>query len=160
MRKFILIPIIISCISFSAFGQGKKESIKQLFSLMQQDSLINSSFAAMSSSIVSSMNLNLDSTSNERYAKILAKSMEASKQVAKKLLNEDMVDIYDKYFTQQEIDDFITFYKSPSGKKMIDRVPSIQKDVMLVMTKKYTSGLHDEIMKDISEIIKESPGNQ
>jgi hypothetical protein len=155
MRKFILVPAIVTCICLSANAQGKKESIKQLFSLMQQDSLINSSFAAMTTSIVSSMNLNLDSAANQRYEKILAKSMEASKQIAKKLLNEDMVEIYDKYFTQQEIDDFIAFYKSPSGKKMIDRVPSIQKDVMLVMTKKYTSGLHEEIMKDIAEIMKE-----
>jgi hypothetical protein len=160
MRKFILIPIMVTCVSISAVGQAKKESIKQLFSLMQQDSLINSSFAAMTSSIVSSMNLNLDSAANVRYAKILAKSMEASKQIARKLLNEDMVDIYDKYFSQQEIDDFIAFYRSPSGKKMIDRVPSIQKDVMIVMTKKYTSGLHDEIMKEITEIMKESSGDQ
>ena len=156
MKKSYLIAAILISVSLFAQAQPKKESIKVLFELMQQDSLINKTFAAITSSLVSNMTGQLDSSYRDRMARVMEKSMEASKQVAKRMINEDMIDIYDKYFTQEEIDDFISFYKSKSGQKMISRIPDIQKDIMTIMSQKYTSSLQQEIMNQFDEIIKEA----
>jgi hypothetical protein len=84
--------------------------------------------------------------------KLMERSMKKSKETALKLLNEDMVDIYDKYFTLEEIEDFTTFYKSKSGQRMISQMPDITKDIMAVMGAKYQSDFQQSFMKDVEEI--------
>ncbi len=125
---------------------------------MQQDSLMHKSFDAITSSIVTSMTAQFkgDTTIQSKMAAVFKKSMESSKKIAMKLLNEDMVEIYDKYFTQQEIDDYIEFYKTKSGQKMIQTIPDIQKDIMSAMSAKYTPALQEEIMKGFDQIVKEA----
>lgn len=85
----------------------------------------------------------------------MEKSMQKSKENALKLLNGDMVDIYDKYFTVEEVDDFIIFYKSKSGQKMLTQMPDITKDIMAVMTTKYQTDFQQSVMKDIEEMTNE-----
>jgi len=162
MTRIFLITVLFFSTFSQAQAQSKKESIKTLFVIMQQDSLISKSFRIMTSSIVSTMSSQFqsDTSLSAKMSAIMEKSMEASKKVAMKLLNEDMVDIYDKYFTQQEIDDFIVFYKTKSGQKMISTLPDIQKDIMSAMSKKYTPTLQEEIMKEFDQIIKESTGGK
>lgn len=160
MNRFFLIIVLFVFTCSQAHAQTKKESIKTLFVIMQQDSLISKSFKVMTSSIISSMTSQMQSDTSlaAKMSKMMEKSMEFSKKFAMKLLNEDMVDIYDKYFTQQEIDDFIVFYKSKSGQKMINMIPEIQKDIMAAMSAKYTPTLQEEIMKEFNQIIKETSG--
>src|SRR6185295_16743289 len=116
MKKAFLILTLFFCIGISAQSppDQKRERIKYLFSLMQQDSLINKTFEAVSSSIVNQVATSLKDTSytngidfSEKYEEIMRSSMQAAKENAKKLLNEDMVDIYDKYFTPDDIESFI-----------------------------------------------------
>jgi hypothetical protein len=85
----------------------------------------------------------------------MVRSMKKSKETALKLLNEDMVDIYDKYFTIAEIEDFTTFYKSKSGQRMINQMPDITKDIMAVMGAKYQKDFQQSFMKDVEEITNE-----
>jgi len=63
-----------------------------------------------------------------------------------------MVDLYDKYFTQSEINDYITFYKSPSGQKFLKATPDLQKDMMNILMQKY--------MPDMQKTIKEAVDKQ
>jgi hypothetical protein len=87
--------------------------------------------------------------------RLMEKSMKKSKENALKLLNEDMVDIYDKYFTIQEIDDFTNFYKSKSGQKLLKQTPDITKDVMAIMSAKYQKDFQQSLIKDVEEITNE-----
>lgn len=130
---------------------------------MHQDTLMIKTIDAMTTSLVKNMatlfkdssysNLGIDK--NKLMQKFMERTMRKSKENAIKLLNEDMVDIYDKYFTMEEIDDFNAFYKSKSGQKMLSQMPEITKDIMNVMTTKYYSDFQDSIMKDIQEITNE-----
>ena len=87
--------------------------------------------------------------------KLMEKSMQKSKENALKLLNGDMVDTYDKYFTLEEINDFSTFYRSKSGQKMLTQMPDITRDITTFMTTKYQSHFQHSLMKDFEEITKE-----
>ena len=158
MSKIFAALVLFISVCFCSHAQSKKESIKTLFELMQQDSLMHKSFDAITSSIVTNMTAQFkgDTAIQSKMAAVFKKSMESSKKIAMKLLNEDMVEIYDKYFTQQEINDYIGFYKTKSGQKMIQTIPNIQKDIMAAMSAKYTPALQEEIMKGFDQIVKEA----
>ena len=157
MKKIILFVLAISSFTIHSTAQSKKESIKVLFKLMQQDSIVKKTFDVMTSSMIASVATEMnDSADQKMQAKIMAKSMEASQKIAMKMINEDLVDIYDKYFTQEEINDFIVFFKSKSGQKMVSRSTDIQKDVMQIMTAKYTPDIQAEVLKEINKIMKDN----
>lgn len=54
-----------------------------------------------------------------------------SKEVKTTNMLEIILPIYDKYFTEEDIDAIIAFYSTPSGKKMITNLPNITQDSML-----------------------------
>ncbi|WP_313385969.1 DUF2059 domain-containing protein [Chishuiella sp.] len=54
-----------------------------------------------------------------------------SKEVKTTNMLEIILPIYDKYFTEEDIDVLIAFYSTPSGKKMITNLPNITQDSML-----------------------------
>lgn len=57
--------------------------------------------------------------------------------ISKRLLNEDMTVLYDKYYTESDIKDLVTFYKSTAGKKMIAISPDLNKEMMMILVTKY-----------------------
>lgn len=121
------------------FSQSKKEKVRELITLMKQDSLMDK----MMDSMMPSFGLT-ELSESEKMKKVM-KSMKA---IMKKFVDDDMVNIYDKYFTEAELNDFITFYKSPSGQKFMKMQPDIQKEVMDIMMGKYMP----DIMKAIEEV--------
>ena len=53
-----------------------------------------------------------------------------SKEVNEKDLANLIIPIYDKYFTESDIDNYIAFYKTEAGQKMIENLPKITQDSM------------------------------
>ena len=130
---------------------------------MHQDSLIVKTFDGMTTSMVKSMSTMFNDTTYTNHGidvskimqRLVDKSMKKSKENALKLLNEDMVDIYDKYFTLEEIEDFANFYKSKSGQKLLNQMPDITKDIMTIMSTQYQGDFQQSFMKDIEEVTNE-----
>ena len=87
--------------------------------------------------------------------KLVEKSMKRGKEIALKLVSVDMVDIYDKYFTIEEIEDFTTFYKTKSAQKLLAQMPEVTKDVMTIMSTKYQKDYQTSFMADVEEIKNE-----
>ena len=46
-------------------------------------------------------------------------------------------ELYDKHFTEQEIDDILNFYKTPAGKKVIEETPKITKELFTDLMENY-----------------------
>ena len=141
----------------------KKEKIKALFSIMHQDSLMIKTMDRMAGSMTKNMASmfsdtiysKMDIDISKMTQKIMEKSMQKSKEISLRLVNEDMVDIYDKYFTIGEIDDFSNFYKSKSGQKMLTQMPDISQDIMNVMNTKYMADFMQILRKDMEEMRNE-----
>ena len=164
--KKLLLPLTLF---FALASQGqvqsstKKESIKNLFALMHQDSLIIKTLDGMTASMVKNMSSLFSDTAytnhgvdvSESMQKLMERTMKKSKENALRLLNEDMVDIYDKYFTEGEIDDFANFYQSKSGQKLLNKMPDITKELMAVMSAKYQKDFQQSFMKDVEDITGE-----
>jgi uncharacterized protein len=141
----------------------KKEKIKTLFVLMHQDSLIIKTIDVMTNAMVKNMSaIFTDSTytkagfdGSKFMQRIMEKSKIKSSENALQLLNKDMVDVYDKYFSLEEIELFSVFYSSPSGQKLLSQMPSITKDIMDAMSAKYKPAAMESMIKDIEELAKE-----
>jgi uncharacterized protein len=161
---FLSLALLITLTSQAqVHNQIKKDKIKALFVLMHQDSLIIKTLDGMSSAMVKNMSAMFNDTTYTNHGidvskinqKLMEKSMAKSKENALQLLNEDMVDIYDKYFSAEEIDDFTKFYTSTSGQKLLNKTPDISKDVMAIMSAKYQKDFQQSFMKDMEEVTTE-----
>ena len=139
MKKIILVSILITLTAFTALSQtkqssAKQASIKHLFSLMKTESMLDN------------LALPFQGLGNDSTAKSSNSSfMESFKPIMNKIMNEDMVELYDKYYSKSEINDMIRFYKSKTGQKMITTSPELQKEMMSIMQTKYMG----EIMKNL-----------
>lgn len=116
--------------SLMGYSQTKQESIKELFHVMQQDSIMDKMFSTMIPSMLAQMksqNPQKESLAEARSNEMMKSSMQTTRAILKKMMDEDMVALYDKYFSQKEINDYIAFYKSPSGQKFIKVTPEFRK---------------------------------
>jgi hypothetical protein len=154
MKKVIMLSLLIGALSFNVSAQTKKEKIVQLIDLMQSDKMINSMFDNMSNMFKQQAS-GLKDAKNDSIQEVFMKYvMEETKAFTKRLINEDMVEIYDKYFTDKEIQKYIDFYKTPEGKKFLDQMPNIQKDLMNNVMSKYLPELQEKFKKKLEELKK------
>jgi hypothetical protein len=154
MKKVVLVLMI--CIpSLMGYSQTKQESIKELFHVMQQDSIMDKMFSTMIPSMMSQMerpNATKDSLATARSNEMMKSTLQTTRGILKKMMDEDMVALYDKYFSQKEINDYIVFYKSPSGQKFIKVTPDISKDLMGIMIQKYIPEIQNAIKAKAEEM--------
>lgn len=130
MKRQVLLFFILILANFTGIAQTKQASIKELFRLMKTESMFENltiSFPELAS----------DSTSKAAHSQL----MSSVKVILNKIMDEDMVVLYDSYYSQNEIKDMIHFYKSKTGKKMIATSPAIQKEMLLVIQTKYMGEL-------------------
>jgi len=154
MKKAVLF-FSICLLSFNSYSQKKEASIKELFHIMKQDSLIDKMFHSIMPAINSQLKKQYpetDSMIKNRYDKIEETNMQTLKTIMKKMLDEDIVSLYDKYFTQKEINDLIKFYKSPTGQKFVNVTPELSKELALIMMQKYVPEIHKNMKIKMDEI--------
>lgn len=66
----------------------------------------------------------------------------------KKYLRETSSRLYKKYLTDAEVKDLIAFYKTPTGKKMLEVLPRISADAL--------SGMQETVLPQVNAIIRET----
>ena len=137
MRNLILSITIVTALCGNAYSQSKQESIKELFRVMDTESITDQILATMLPAMQSQTPASADPAKNAQMNELMGAVTQDIIAMTKRMIAEDMVVIYDKYFTQSEINDFIAFYKSPSGQKFLKVTPAAQKDLFAVMMQKY-----------------------
>ena len=150
MKKGFLAFAFCLLIVSGSFAQTKQESIKQLFHIMKTDSITEQMFTSILSPMINQTQLK-DSVSQAHFKEKMNSMMQIMKNISKRMLNEDMLILHDKYFTQEEINDFIYFYKTPSGQKYINSTPEITKEMMTIMMQKYMPEIKNAMMGKIEE---------
>jgi hypothetical protein len=63
--------------------------------------------------------------------------------------------IYDKFFTEEELKDLVTFYKSTTGQKSIEVLPQLMQDAM----QRSSQALNAKVMALVTEIMQEEKKN-
>lgn len=154
MKKTVFVLFLCISVFTNGFSQTKQESIKELFHIMKNDSMMNKMLDSMVPTMAGQMQSEMkDSVTRARSTDIMNISMQAVKGFIPQMMD-DMALIYDKYFTEKEIKDFIVFYKSPSGQKYLNLSPEIMKEFMGTMMKKYMPEMKKTMKDKIEELKK------
>jgi uncharacterized protein len=121
---------------------------------MRNDSMMNKMIDAMIPTMTNQMLSEIkDSTAKVRSVEMMKIAMETAKELAPKM-NVLMTSFYDKYFTESEINDFLTFYRSPTGQKSISIMPQMMKDMMGEMMTNYIPEMKKTMKTRMDEYIK------
>jgi len=154
MKKTVFVLFLCLSVFTNGFSQTKQESIKELFHIMKNDSMMNKMLDSMVPTMAGQMQSEMkDSVTRARSTDIMNISMQAVKGFIPQMMD-DMALIYDKYFTEKEIKDFIVFYKSPSGQKYLSLSPEIMKEFMGTMMQKYMPEMKKTMKDKIEELKK------
>lgn len=137
MKKFILVLLLSIPFLFNVQAQTKQENIKELFALMQADSMVVKMMNSMLPMLINQSSPNMDSTAKSQRAEMVTKLTSVLTNITNRLINEDMVLLYDKYFSEKDIKEMNAFYKSDAGKRMIQVTPDLNKEMMMIMMTKY-----------------------
>jgi len=145
MKKLILVLFISIPALFNCQAQTKQENIKVLFQLMQTDSVVEKMMNSMLPIMMNSIPQQQDSTAKSLMDATMKKMTQVMLDITKRLLNEDMVGLYDKYFTERDIKDLVAFYRSSAGKKMIAVSPELDKEMMTILMSKYMPEIQNKL---------------
>ena len=128
MKKLFIIAMLIFSMSITGFSAetSKQKKIKELFQVMDVQATTNE----MSQMILNDTG-NMSLSKNQRAA--LQKEMQSMMDY---VLNKQ-AELYDRHFTEQEIDDILNFYKTPAGKKVIEETPKITKELFTDLMENY-----------------------
>jgi uncharacterized protein len=142
MKQFLFTILILPLLIPISFAQSKIAAFKELLQLMDQDSLTES---VMKDYMPSNLPGIEDSGRNSKLNESVKSSFPAMNNIMKKLRTEDMVTLYDKYFTEKEINDYLTFYKSTSGVKWLSAQVKISRELSTIMKQKYMPAIMDSM---------------
>jgi len=121
---------------------------------MKNDSMMNKMLDSMVPSMARQMQSQVkDSVASAISVNIMNVSMQTVKGFIPQMMD-DMALIYDKYFTEKEIKDFIVFYKSPSGQRYLSLSPEIMKEFMGTMMQKYMPEIQKTLASKMVELKK------
>ncbi|MBK8392103.1 MAG: DUF2059 domain-containing protein [Saprospiraceae bacterium] len=152
MKKLLILTILTLTCSVTSFAQDKATDLKKLFSLMDTEKMIDGMMDNMVTVFKQQANEQFQGADASKTDKYFEFVVQETKVMSKKLVNEDMVNIYDKHFTQDEVKDLIKFFESSTGKKMLDKTPQITMDLMNVIMEKHMPEFQEKLEKKLEEL--------
>ena len=154
MKKTLFLLLLCISVFTNGYSQSKQEAVKELIHVMKNDSMINKMIDAMVPAMATQMQLEMkDSTAKARSGEVMKIAMETVKELSPKL-TDMMAAIYEKYYTEKEINDFLVFYKSPTGQKSINIMPQIMKEMMSDMMKNYIPEMQKTLKARMGDALK------
>lgn len=136
-----------------------REQIQKLFDVMQ----IREQSHRMMDSIQKQMQAMSTQTIRMRYPQITAAQIaransiteESLKQVPLDAILDDMIPIYQKHLSQNDVDAMIVFYSSPTGKKLMQEMPAITEEAMQ-MSYQHMQKQIDDVLRRVDQSMKQS----
>lgn len=137
MKRFLALALLLFVLPLSsrADDASKHAKIDHLFEIMQMDALskqitsaIMQQTTAMSKQMIGDK---LDPALQKKLEDFQKRMMDLiMSQVGWKAMEPEYADLYAKTFTEQQIDDLLAFYTSPTGKVFIEKTPELTKGGM------------------------------
>ena len=128
MKKLFIITMLIFTMNITVFSAEtpKQKKIKELFQVMDIQETTNEMSQMM-----------LNDTGNMKLSKNQKAAMQKEMQSMMDYVLNKQAELYDRHFTEQEIDDILNFYKTPAGKKIIEETPKITKELFTDLMENY-----------------------
>ena len=126
MKKAIVI-LLVCLAGLQLNAKNKEGKVRELISIMYSEENTDKMFDNM---LQMMMQQSEKSLTQEQQGKLSSFIVSEMKNMIKKAVAEYYPKMYDKYFTEKDVEALIKFYKTASGQKYLKVQPDIQKDLM------------------------------
>lgn len=155
--KRLLILLLFLSVPFSAQAEDgvKRETVEELLSLMRAEKMMDAMYAQIDK-MVADLPSQLDIQESERpiFDRYVSRVTAVMKEeMSWDKMKEMTTTIYMKHFTEKEVADLVAFYRTESGQAMIEKMPLVMQETMLLSQ----SMMQDAIpkLKELSEELGE-----
>ena len=145
---FVLVTLLASTLA-SASETPAREDVERLMELSDADAMMETTYQqmnAMMKNMAGNLGIQPDEQHlfdefNDRMTALLRERVNWASMEPK------LVDIYQRNFTQEEIDHIIAFYESETGQAMLEKMPTVMQESMMVSQQAVQA-----IMPDIQQL--------
>jgi len=163
LHRLALLLILVLCLPLAARADDASRRAKaaQLVTLLHTERMVQQNSATImkqvSDAAEKEIGPNPTPESKARLAGLENKiSQLIDAQLDWKALGPAIIDIYTQTFTEQELDAIVTFYKTPAGIALLDKMPGINTQVNQLAQSRLTS-LQPQINQMFVDFLKSMP---
>ena len=163
LHRLALLLILVLCLPLAARADDASRRAKaaQLVTLLHTERMVQQNSATImkqvSDAAEKEIGPNPTPESKARLAGLENKiSQLIDAQLDWKALGPAIIDIYTQTFTEQELDVIVTFYKTPAGIALLDKMPGINTQVNQLAQSRLTS-LQPQINQMFVDFLKSMP---
>lgn len=152
MRQITILILLLLSMTIHAADNTKQDKLIELVNVMDMDSMIDAMYSQMeimmqNMSVEMGVKPSEQAIFDEYYSKMtLAMREEMNWQKMQPMV----IDIYDKHFNETEVSEMLEFYKTPTGKAIIAKMPAIMQESMSI-----SQTLVQNVLPKIQVIAKE-----
>lgn len=166
IRNLFLVFILSCATAFAAEAPASAESIREVLKVTDAKGLIDKMWPQIDATMAAAMQQALKGKKvspqqQETLSKMQAKMIASMKEdLSWENLEPMYVEIYQKSFTQTELDGMLAFYKSPAGAAVVKKMPIVMQETMIAMRQKLgpmMQKMQRTVQESASEIQKEQP---
>ncbi len=169
MRKLALLLVLLFAVPFFAQtaddSPATAEDIQQMFEATNSRRLFDSMMANMTQElpdmIISSVERQMPGLTPEQRSAVrdyATKSVQDTmKNVPFQQLLDAMAPVYRKHFTHADIQQVVAFYRTPVGRKMIDKMPEVSAESMqasMPLMQKWVEEQMTQVQKNSEELAR------
>jgi hypothetical protein len=133
IRIIVLLALLVPAL-VSAEQGVKRETVERLLKVMQAEKIIDVMYAQIDKMFQGlGRDLGVKESEQAIFDKYVSKVTTAMKEeMSWQKMKEPMIDVYIKHYTEKEMNDLAEFYSSESGKSIINKMPAVMEDSMLI----------------------------
>jgi len=147
----------------SADSPASKEQILKLFDVMD----IRKQSRLMMASMEQQMRTTNVEAMKARYPRITPQQLDRVNKISEESMKDfpvdamldDMIPIYQKHLTTTDVDAMITFYSSPTGKKLMQQMPQITREAMQASNARVQKHIQ-AVLQHVDDMMKEDQEQQ
>jgi len=163
--------LLLLCVCLPAVAQvasptdapASKEQIRKLFDVMDINKQTRLTMASMQRQTQAATTEALKT----RYPQITPAQLDRVRRISEESMKnfpvdgmlDDMIPVYQKHLTQTDVDAMITFYSSPTGKKLMHEMPQIMQEALQASNTRIQKQMADA-MQRIDAMMKEEEQKQ
>ncbi len=132
MKKFLIGAALCALPLFSQ--ADTRQDVEELMGLLKVDTMMDSMYAQMNQ-MMAGMTQQLDIQPDEQaiYQRFHQKMNNLMRtEMGYEQMKEPMIAIYLKHFSEKEIQDMVTFYKTDTGKALVEKMPQVMGETMQI----------------------------
>lgn len=160
MKIILGLTLLVLSMSLHAAETSKHEKLVELINVMDMNTMIDSMHSKMEKKMQNlSAQMGVQASEQEIFDKYYNKMLLVMEDsMSWKKMEPLTIEIYDRNFSEKEISDMLTFYKTDTGKAVLVKMPVVmQESVQLGQSlMKDTIPQIQEIVKQLSDELKKS----